>query len=133
MGGKLTNEGANNASTVWIKNGTQRGADSLYIGLYEDSVEPTVTATLGSITEASGSGYARIQLLDADFTVDSTGLATNLQKTFTAGADWDPIYGYFITDGTLLLFVEHLSIGPITVLNGLTFKHTPKITAGFIP
>lgn len=140
MGGKLIDEGANYISSVAIKNTAQRSADSLYIGLYEDTTEPGVDITLATITEVTvANGYARINILESETTVDSAGEITVVQKTFTAsGADWDPFYGYFICDvasGTsgLIYFLEHITIGPITVLDGLDFKITPTITPSFIP
>lgn len=133
MPGILTDEGENDVANVYIKNGTQRGANSLYLGLYTNTTQPLEPATLASgITELALTGYARIQLNDADWTVVAD-VATNLAKTFTAGENWGNVYGYFICDvvsGTAgkLLFVEHFSTGPFNVANGKTVEITPKIT-----
>lgn len=132
MAGKHINEGKNKAGIVYIKNGTPRGADSLYLGLYLDTIEPLLTDTLSTITELALTGYARIQLNDADWTVDSVGKSTNLKKTWTAGELWSNVYGYFITDvpsgtGGLLHWVEHFSDGPYTIQNGKTLDVTPVI------
>ncbi len=135
---KVTNEGANKAGSVYVKNGAQRAANSWYLGLYEDTSEPLITATLSTITETTGAGYARIALNDADWTVDSTGKCTNIQKTFTPSADWaNKITGYFICNvasGTagLLEFVEQSPVGDMTVLNGKPVKITPEIQVGFV-
>lgn len=84
MPGKCTDQGENDCLTKWIKN----GYTTLYLGLYENTTEPAENATLAGLTEQSGSGYARIALASADWTV-TNDTATNLEKTFTAsGGDW---------------------------------------------
>jgi hypothetical protein len=132
MAGKLVTEGWTDWLTWYLKNvQTSRGADSLYLGLYTDTTEPLITATLSAgLTELSKTGYARIQLLDADWTI-AANLATNTMKTFTAGEDWGNVYGSFITNisvgvGTLIS-VKHFSNGPFNVLNTKTIDITPKI------
>lgn len=133
MGGKRVNEGKIDVGTWYLKNNqASRGADALYVGLYTDTTEPLATATLASgITELALTGYARIQLLDADWS-NVIGLFTNLQKTFTAGEEWGNVYGYFICNvstGTAgeLIAVEHFSNGPYFIQNGKTVKITPTI------
>lgn len=128
MPGKFTNEGENDCATKYIKNGYA----TLYLGLYTDTTEPAENATLSSgLTELVGTGYARISLASADWTI-TADVAENLQKTFTAGADWGNVYGYFIAtsldNSGLLLFVEHFSNGPYNITNGSTIKITPKVT-----
>lgn len=133
MPGKIVNEGRTYLGLVGVKNGTQRGADSWYLGLYLNTTEPLITATLASgLTELALTGYARIQLLDADWT-NVVGVVTNLAKTFTAGEDWGNIYGYFITDvasGTAgdLIGVEHFSTGPFNIANTKTVDVTAELT-----
>ncbi len=107
---------------------------TLYLGLYEDTTEPAETATLSTLTEqAGGSGYARIALAQADWTI-TVDIMANLQKTFTAaGADWGNQYGYFIgttSDNTgKLLTVHHFTNGPFYVADTGSIKITPKIQA----
>lgn len=133
--GKATNAGRIQAATVYAKNGSQRGVDSWYVGLYEDAAEPTIAALLTSdITEVSAPGYGRILLLDADWSVDSLGVATNLQKTFTASADWpNKVYGYFITDtasglGSLeYVHTPLVAVSGVLVFDTKTIKVTPTI------
>ncbi|GJQ59790.1 MAG: hypothetical protein D8M57_13250 [Candidatus Scalindua sp. AMX11] len=133
MGGKLTNEGEIDIISWYIKNvQTSRGANSLYLGLYTDTTEPAETITLATITELALTGYARIQLNDADWS-GAADIATNLAKTFTAGEDWGNVYGYFICNvasGTAgeIIFVEHFSTGPFNVADTKTIEITPKIT-----
>jgi hypothetical protein len=135
MPGKLVTEGYVDVLTWYFKNvQSSRGADSLYLGLYTNTTEPPISATLASgVTELALAGYSRIQLLDADWTVVGD-LATNVLKTFTAGEDWGNVYGSFITNlsvgvGTLIS-VKHFSNSPFNVLNGKTIDITPKMLIG---
>ena len=132
MAGKLINEGKTNILTWYFPNiQTSRPADSLWLGLYTNTTEPPVTATLASgLTELAFAGYARIQLIDADWTV-TLDQADNVLKTFTAAEDWGNVYGSFITDlvsgiGTLIA-VKHFTNGPFNVLNGKTIDITPAM------
>lgn len=133
MAGKLVTEGKVYLGLVGIKNGTQRGANSWYLGLYDDTTEPLITATLASgISELALTGYARIQLNDADWT-NVAGVVTNILKTFIAGENWGNVYGYFITDvasgtGGDLIGVEHFSTGPFNIANTKTLDVTAEIT-----
>lgn len=79
--------------------GNTVGADH-YLGIMEEVSVPPVTATLGSgITEISGTGYARIQMVKGvDFTV-SGNVAVGVQKEFTVGAGgWNNVNGWFLAD-----------------------------------
>lgn len=132
MAGKLVTIGHTDILTWYFENvQTSRGADALYLGLYTDTVEPPITAALPStnIAELALAGYARIQLLDADWTVTGD-LAENILKTFTAAVDWGNVYGSFLTNGSAgasdLIAVKHFSNGPFNVLNGKTIDVTPK-------
>jgi hypothetical protein len=132
MAGKLVTLGHTDILTWYFENvQTSRIADSLYLGLYTDTVEPPITAALPStnITELALAGYARIQLLDADFTVTGDQV-DNVLKTFTAAIDWNNVYGSFLCNGSAgaskLIAVKHFSNGPYNVLNGKTIDVTPK-------
>ncbi len=131
MSGKLVTEGHTDILTWYFKNlQSSRGADSLYLGLYLNTTEPPIGTTIASgLTELALSGYSRIQLIDADWTVVDD-LASNVIKTFTAGEDWGNVYGHFLTNlpsgaGTLIA-VKHFTNGPFNVLNGKTIDITPK-------
>ena len=132
MAGKLIIEGQTNILTWYFKNvQTSRPADSLYLGLYTDTTEPPITATLSAgITELVLAGYARIQLIDADWSV-VVDQVTNVLKTFTAAEDWGNVYGSFITDLSAgvgkLIAVKHFTNGPFNVLNGKTIDITPSM------
>jgi hypothetical protein len=132
MAGKLVTIGHSDVLTWYFKNvQSSRGADALYLGLYTDTTEPPITAALPAtnITELGLAGYARIQLLDADWTVTADQV-DNVLKTFTAAIDWNNVYGSFLTNGpsgsTDLIAVKHFSNGPFNVLNGKTIDVTPK-------
>lgn len=132
MAGKLVKEGQTNILDWYFRNvQTSRPVDSLWLGLYTNTTEPPITATLAAgITELALAGYARIQLLDADWTV-VVDQANNVLKTFTAAVDWGNVYGSFITDlvsgsGTLIA-VKHFTNGPFNVLNGKTIDITPAM------
>lgn len=107
---------------------------TLYLGLYENTTEPAETATLATLTEqTSGTGYARIALTQANWTISGDTM-TNLLKTFTAaGGDWGNQYGYFIgttSDNTgKLLVVHHFTNGPFYVADTGSIDITPKLQA----
>ena len=132
MAGKTVTIGQIDILTWYFKNvQSSRGADALYLGLYTDTTEPPISAALPStnITELALAGYARIQLLDADWTVVNDQV-DNFLKTFTAAVDWGNVYGSFLTNGSTgssdLIAVKHFSNGPFNVLNVKTIDVTPK-------
>lgn len=118
------------ADLVWKRDQTDRIAD-LELGLFTN-VAPGETITQASITEPSGTGYARISLTDASWT--GTGDArAYAQQTFTGGAGgWTgSVQGYFIcTKGATkrLIAVEVDPSGPYTIGAGDTYKITPNNT-----
>lgn len=129
---KWCDEGETSVGNVYLKAAV---GVSKYLGLFKNITEPAETAVLIDITEQSGLGYARIQLLDADWTEQATkGVFKNLQKTFTAaGGSWGSIYGYFICSvatGTagILQGVELFTDGPYTVNDGWSVKVTAQVT-----
>lgn len=87
----------------------------------------TESTTLGSITEPVGTGYARITLTDANWTVTGD-TATFPQQVFTAGAGgWTPeVQGYFICTqaaaGTPRLM--HVELDSFQVATGITRAST---------
>lgn len=129
---KLCDEGEAEIGDLALKKATQY--DNLYLGIYTaPTTEPVEDATLTSLTEPSGGGYARIALAYGDWTKVGS-VFTQLQKTFTAsGAAWGNCYGYFIctvATGTAgkLWAVEQFSDGPYNVPDGGAVKVTPKMT-----
>lgn len=111
---------------------TDRDAD-LELGLFTN-VAPGETINEASITEPSGTGYARIDLTDGSWT-GSGSSRSYPQQTFTAGAGgWTgSIQGYFIATksagGTQrLIAIEVDSNGPYTLNENDTYKITPTLT-----
>lgn len=106
-------------------------AATLELGLFTNAA-PGETITEATITEPSGTGYARITLTDASWSVVA-GVASYAQQTFTGGAGgWTgSIQGYFIASvGTAqrLVVIEVDGNGPYTINENDTYKITPNIT-----
>lgn len=135
MAGKWCDEGENDILDVYFSN-DQVHRTSLFLGLYSNTTEPAEDATLAvGITEIPvANGYARIEILDTEWTI-AADLATAVEKTFAATGSWGNCYGYFlctVASGTagLLLAVEHFSNGPYNIQNdGDQIKITSKVTA----
>jgi len=128
---KWCDEGENDILNVYFS--TQAKRTSLWLGLYLDDPEPAEAAALADLTEPSGNGYARVELLQENWTV-ADDLASYPQVTFTATGAWGNVYGYFIAtsqdNSGLLLAVEHFSDGPYNIQNnGDQIKVTPKVRA----
>lgn len=111
---------------------TDRDAD-LQMGLFTN-VAPGETITEATITEPTGTGYARIALTDASWT-GAASSRSYAQQTFTAGAGgWTgSIQGYFINTnaagGTKRLIAIEVDVnGPYTLNASDTYKITPTIT-----
>ncbi len=126
---KFVDEGENRVSDILF--GSQAVDASLYMGIYNDVAEPPETATIASLSELSGNGYARKTLSRGTWTV-SGSISTYAQQTFTAsGGDWGSCYGYFIAtssdDSGKLLCVEHFSDGPYDVDDTQSIKITPNL------
>ena len=128
---KWVDEGETLVGNIFLKKAT---VTDLFIGLYEDVAEPGETDGLAELTEqAVGLGYARQQLVSANWTESPVGTFTNDQYTFTAsGGAWGDQYGYFICDVTSgtagnLVAVEDFSDGPYTVNDGWSVKVTPVV------
>ena len=120
------------ADLVWKRDQTDRDAN-LELGLFTNS-SPGETITEATITEPTGTGYARITLTDASWT-GSADARAYAQQTFTGGSGgWTgSIQGYFIATksagGTQrILAIEVDGNGPYTIGEGDTYKITPSNT-----
>ena len=119
-----------NAQTMYQRTHVDRAA-TLELGLFTN-VAPGETITEATITEPTGTGYARIVLTDATWAAVG-GIASYIEQTFTGGAgSWTgSVQGYFISSvGTTqrLLVVEVDANGPYTINENDTYKVTPNIT-----
>ena len=128
---KWVDEGENWLLDVAFKKNTTPPTN-LYLGLYTNTTEPAENATLASLTEPSGGGYARIAIVCGDDWTLVADQITAAQKIFAAtGAAWGNVYGYFIatsSDGSgKLLAVEQFSDGPYNVVDGGSVKVTAKL------
>jgi hypothetical protein len=115
---------------VHLRTHVDRAVD-MQLGLFTN-VAPTDTITEATITEPTGTGYARITLTDASWTVTGDN-ASYAQQTFTGGAGgWTgSVQGYFInSNGTTkrIFFIEVDGNGPYTINENDTYKITPSVT-----
>ena len=120
------------AEVIFKRTSADRDAN-LELGLFTNA-SPAETITEATITEPTGTGYARIALTDANWTV-LNGVASYAQQTFTGGAGgWTgSIQGYFIATNAAggtkrLIAVEVDANGPYTIGEGDTYKITPNVT-----
>ena len=127
------NEGKSKLGAVFL---TGASAVNKYLGLYTNSSEPSETASVASLGEPTGASYARVQVLDANWTEQTAsayGEFKNVQKTFSASESWGTICGYFICTaitGTAcsLLAVDTFAFGPYAVASGNAIKIIPSIS-----
>lgn len=129
--GFLPNEGETLVGNLVFKNADVDRGSSTELGLFTN-VAPGETITEATITEPTGTGYARISLTDASWSVVAD-LASYALQTFTAGAGgWTgSVQGYFIaTTGTTarLVAIEVDSNGPYTFAENDTYDITPQVT-----
>ena len=103
--------------------------------LFKNDYTPVEGTTEASVTAATFTGYAVIQLTAASWTVtpgDPSSMAY-AQQTFTstAGSQNEAIYGYYLKQRTSgkLVWAERFTDGPYTIVNnGDAIKVTPTIT-----
>lgn len=131
MGSKLCDEGEYRIADILF--GSQAVDGTLYLGIYKDITEPGEDATIVSLTEVSGNGYARKTLTRGSWVITGD-YAEYAEQTFLAsGGDWGNTYGYFIAtssdDSGKLMAIEHFdAVKEINDSKGL--KITPKMTIG---
>lgn len=115
---------------IHLRTHADRAVD-MQLGLFTN-VAPAETITEATLTEPTGTGYARIVLTDATWII-TAGVASYAEQTFTAGAGgWTgSVQGYFIaSNGTIqrAFYVEVDGNGPYTFSENDTYKITPNIT-----
>jgi len=131
MAGILPNEGETLVANLVFKNAdVDRGTDMELLLFTNASIDETITEA--TLTEPTGTGYARINLTDASWTV-TNDVASYAEQTFTAGSGgWTgSIQGYaIVTKGTTprIVAIEVDPNGPYTLNENDTYKITPNIT-----
>lgn len=109
---------------------------TLRLHLYTSpSIALTGAETLGSFTEATGTGYASALLTGfAASTADgSTDYGTTANTvTFTESAAFDTVQGYYITNAgsTKLYWAEKFSSAVVMSATVTTIQVTPRLTRG---
>lgn len=93
-------------------------ANNLILRLFTNNITPDLNTVLGDITEASGSGYASIELLGANWTINSStspSIATYPEQIFTFNAALGLVYGYYLTKKTTneLISIEQFIVDGI--------------------
>lgn len=108
---------------------------NLTLHLYSNNVTPGDTNVLADFTECTGGGYASVTLTGASWTVTAgTGTpasASYAEQTFTwtSVPGVTTVYGYFVKNGTKVLWAERLPAAPFTIAAaGDNVKITPVIT-----
>lgn len=133
--GFIPDEGETNiAQILSARIHADRDAD-LQLGLFTN-VAPGETITEATITEPTGTGYARIALVDATWNVSGNPATMDYpQQTFTAGAGgWTgSVQGYFINTNSAggtkrIHYIEVDGNGPYTFNENDTYKVTPNIS-----
>jgi len=131
LAGFLPDEGEAMIADQVIKNiTTDRGTD-LELLLFTN-VSPGETITEATLTEPTGTGYARINLTDASWT-GSGDTRSYAQQTFTGGSGgWTgSIQGYAIVSKGTTPRIAQIEVdpnGPYTLNEGDTYKITPNLT-----
>jgi len=131
MAGFLPDEGEAMVASQSIQNVTTDRGTNLDLLLFTN-VTPGETITEATLTEPTGTGYARITLTDASWT-GSADARAYAQQTFTGGSGgWTgSIQGYaIVSKGTTarILAIEVDASGPYTIAENDTYKITPNIT-----
>lgn len=109
--------------------------ENLVLCLYKSNTTPGETDVLGTYTEADFTGYSRITLTGASWTVTggAPSSAAYAEQTFTstAGSQNQDVYGYYLKrlGSNDLVYAERFSDGPYHIANnGDAVKVAPTIT-----
>ncbi|MEX2155098.1 MAG: hypothetical protein WD825_17265 [Gemmatimonadaceae bacterium] len=131
MPGFTPNEGEKLIADILYKRDlTDRIAD-LELGLFTNAAVDETT-THADLTEPVGTGYARKNLVDANWT-GATDTRSHAMQTFTGGAGgWaGTVKGYFICTKGATKRLVHIEVdpnGPYTINENDTYDVTPNNT-----
>lgn len=131
MAGFTPNEGETLiANLIFANADVDRGTD-LELLLFTDT-SPGETITAATLTEPTGTGYARIALTDGSWTVTDDTASYALQTFTTGTGGWSgSVQGYaIVTTGTTprILTIEVDPNGPYTFNENDTYDVTPNVT-----
>ena len=132
MAGFVPDEGETFQGGMILNQTTTDRGTNLDLGLFTN-VSPAETITEATITEPTGTGYARKALTDGSWSEGAAGVWSYTQQVFTGGAGgWTgSIQGYFVaTKGTTarIIAIEVDPSGPYTLAENDTYSITPQIT-----
>jgi len=107
--------------------------DDIDIRLYTNDITPSDTDTITTYTEATGFGYAMIQLVPANWAIvaGNPSVASHTQVTFVFTGALGNVYGYMVTKRAsgVLMWAERFNNGPYNIQNnGDEVKITPKLS-----
>jgi hypothetical protein len=107
---------------------------NLLLHLFTNNYTPIENDAIGNYTEATGFGYAAVQLTGASwvYTAGDPSSIAYPQVTFTFSGALGNVYGYYLTrfTGGELIYEERFSNGPYNIQNnGDSIALTPKISA----
>ena len=106
---------------------------NLVLRLFTNNQTPAEGHVALDYTEASGNGYAAINLTAASWTVaeGAPSEASYPEQTFTFTGALGNVYGYYVTQATSgkLMWAERFTGAPFNIANnGDQIKVTPKLT-----
>lgn len=135
MSGKIHYEGQEYLGNTSLKN---TGHSTLYIGLYKNASPLTKNENMLSIVEATGGGYSRKTLSNAEWIIDPTKttnqgtLLVQLRQTWLFNAAIGNVTGYFITTSPTgntgkLIATEHFPSPANVNQSDFEIRVTPRI------
>ena len=131
MAGFTPNEGETLIANLIFANADVDRGTNLELLLFTDT-SPGETITAATLTEPTGTGYARIALTDGSWTVTDDTASYALQTFTTGTGGWSgSVQGYaIVTTGTTprILTIEVDPNGPYTFNENDTYDVTPNVT-----
>lgn len=111
----------------------QSAPQDVTLHLYRNDVTPTDSTTLADLTECTYPGYAALVLSGANWAISTTGgttTATYAEQAFPCTADTaaQSVYGYYLTQGATVVWVERFTDGPLSIQRfGDTVRLSPRL------
>jgi hypothetical protein len=129
MAGKICDQGI---SALNVLLGSTMTGSGYVVALFTNNHTPALSDTLGSYTEATFGGYARQGL---DFNADE-GVVSNIDTIDFSPVSFVPTgsglpetcYGYFMTDGSVLIGAELFPVPIVVSTAGVGITLTPTLS-----